>query len=73
MILPWSIYDPLSINGQGRMPSSLNYVGKNNKMCPIFVIFYDKILPLDYGKQAAQFLGLLRAASQTFMFCVIST
>ena len=42
-------------------------------MYPIFVIFDDKIYKSDYGKNAAQFLGLLRAACQTFMFRVIST
>ena len=73
MILPWSIYDAISIYCQGRMSSSLNYVEKKNEMCPIFVIFGDKIKSSDYGKKAAQFLGLLKAACQTFMFCVIST
>lgn len=43
MILPWSIYDAISIYCQGSMSSSLNYVEKKNEMCPIFVIFDDKI------------------------------
>ena len=73
MILPWSIYDAISVYCQGRMSSSLNSVEKKNEMCPIFVIFDDKIESSDYAKKAAQFLGLLRAACQTFMFCGIST
>ena len=42
MILPWSVYEAISVYCQGRM-SSLNYVEKKNEMCPIFVIFDDKI------------------------------
>ena len=43
MILPRSMYDAIPIYCQGRMSCSLNYVEKENEMCPIFAIFDDKI------------------------------
>ena len=52
MTLPWSIYNTISIYCQGRMSPSLNYVEKKNEMCPIFVIFDDKIHSSDYRKKA---------------------
>ena len=56
------------------MSSSLNYVEKKNEMCPIFFLFLTiKFPPRITLKKAAQFLGLLKAACQTFMFRVIST
>ena len=57
MILPWNIYNAISIYCQGRMSSSLNYVEKKNEMCPIFVIFDDKFSARITEKRLPNFLA----------------
>ena len=39
MILPWSIYDAISLYCQGRMSSSLNYVEKKRMKCASVLLF----------------------------------
>ena len=43
------------------------------KCAPFLLFLVTKFSPRITEKRAARFLGLLKAACQTFMFCVIST
>ena len=57
MILPWSTYDAISIYCQGRMSSSLNYVEKNNEMCPILLFLMIKFSPRITENRLPNFLA----------------
>ena len=57
MILPWSIYDAISVYCQGRRSSSLKYVEKRMKCAPFLLFLMIKFSPRITEKRLPNFLA----------------